>query len=407
MTAGIRPLGPTFVSYRASDGGNHAESLAWTLRAAGVPVWHDQTDLPPGDTRERLVEALASGLSGAVLVVTPEIAASQVVRDIEVPALRMLAADPGFSLAIASAIEDLSHPGHLDYEAPDRLLGLPADSLRPFKQYRIPGDIGTIARELARRRMRVHRELGQVVLEINLQTRLEAHAEVSGSGLVVRTRPPTDGRRCPPVGIWPPLADFLRDLPQLAEASAGERLLVRGGAHLSVAFALGAALPTTTRWPMTVEGSDRQPWDGGAATGVEIQERFETRDSGSVPAVCVDLVPTPAPVATFDEHVKHHAYRGVLWINPARREPLPPAAGAGTADAISDCIRRAAAACGTNRVDLFLRVPFPMAVFLGRRLNTLEVTLYEWEDGIVPPRYVATATVAAGRGGGPIVRTPA
>jgi len=158
---------------------------------------------------------------------------------------------------------------------------------------------------------------------------------------------------------------------------------------------------------MTVEGSDRQPWDEAAAAGVDIQERFETRDGGSVPAVFVDLVPTPAPVATFDEHVKHQAYRGVLWINPARREPLPPAAGAGTADVVSDCIRRAAAACGTNRVDLFLRVPFPMAVLLGRRLNTLEVTLYEWEDGIAPPRYVPTATVAAGRGGGPIVRTPA
>jgi len=234
MTAGVRSLGPTFLSYRASDGRDHAESLAWALRAAGVPVWHDETDLPPGDTRERLVEALKSGLSGAVLVVTPEIVASPVVRDIEVPALRTLAADPAFSLAIASTIEDLSRPGHLDFGAPDRLLGLPADSLRPFKQYRVPADISTIARELARRRMRVHRELGQVVLEINLQTRLEAQAEVSGSGLVVRTRPPTGGRRCPPAGIWQPLADFLRDLPQLAEASAAERLLVRGGAHLSV-----------------------------------------------------------------------------------------------------------------------------------------------------------------------------
>ncbi len=198
MTTRVRPLGPTFLSYRVSDGRAYAESLAWALRAAGIPVWHDETDLPPGDTRHRLQEALASGLSGAVLVVTPELADSAVVRDVEVPAILALAADPAFSFAIASTVEDPAHSGHLDFAAPDQLLRLPPDSLRPFKQYGIPADTGTIARDLARRRMRVHHELLQATLEINLQTRLAPQAEVSGSGLVVRTRPPTDGRRCPP-----------------------------------------------------------------------------------------------------------------------------------------------------------------------------------------------------------------
>ena len=97
MTPRVEPLGPTFLSYRVSDGRAYAESLAWALRAAGIPVWHDETDLPPGDTRHRLQEALASGLSGAVLVVTPELADSAVVRDVEVPAILALAADPAFS----------------------------------------------------------------------------------------------------------------------------------------------------------------------------------------------------------------------------------------------------------------------------------------------------------------------
>src|SRR5439155_22187904 len=132
-------------------------------------------------------------------------------------------------------------------------------------------------------------------LEINLLTRLAAQAEASGSGLIVRTRPPADGRRSPPAAIWAPFADFLRDLPQLAEASAAERLLVRGGAHLSVAFALGAGLPTTTCWRMAVEGSDRQPWNDAAAGEMELQERFEMLDGRDLPAaVFVDLVPAPA-----------------------------------------------------------------------------------------------------------------
>jgi hypothetical protein len=405
MMTGVKPLGPTFLSYRVSDGRHHAESLAWALRAGGVPVWHDETDLPPGDTRERLQEALASGLSGAVLIVTPELGDSSVVRDVEAPALWALAADPAFSFAIASAIEDPDRLGHLDFSAPDRLLGFPADSLRRFKQYRVPADTGTIPREMARRRMRVHRDLGLETLEINLQTRLAAQAEVSGSGLVVRTRPPADGHRCPPATIWPPLADFLRDLPQLAEASGAKRVLVHGGAHLSVAFALGAGLPTTTGWRMAVEGSDRQLWDDVAADGVELQERLETRDGrDGVSAVFVDLVPTPEPVGTFDEHVRHRAYSGILRVSRVRPAALPPEAAAGTADAISDRIRHAAAACGTTHVDLFLRAPFPMAVLLGRRLNTLEITLHEWEDGVAPPpRYVPMVRVAAGRGGGPII----
>ena len=406
MTVGVRPLGPTFISYRTSDGRDYAESLAWSLRAAGVPVWHDEADLPPGDTRQRLEEALASGLSGAVLIVTPELSDSAVVRDIEVPAIRALTSEPAFTFVVASTMEDPSRPGHLDYAAPDRLLGLPADTLRVFKQYLMRTDTGTIARELARRRMRVQRDLGRPVLEINLQTRLAAQAEVSGAGLVVRTRPPIDGHRCPPLTIWAPLADFLRDLPQLAEASGAERLLVRGGAHLSVAFALGAALPTTTRWHMSIEGSDGQSWDDAATSHVELHERFETGLGDSL-SVFVDLVPTPAPVATFDEHIARHPSRGILRIGHARPAPLSAASGSGTADKINARIRHAAAACGTNRLDLFLRAPFPMAVLLGRRLNTLEVTPYEWEDGITPPHYVPMATVAAGRGGGPIIRTHA
>jgi len=57
----------------------------------------------------------------------------------------------------------------------------------------------------------------------------------------------------------------------------------------------------------------------------------------------------------------------------------------------------------THRVHLFLRTPFPIALLLGRPLNTLEVTLYEWDDTGVAPRYVEVATVASGRGGGGIL----
>ncbi|PWJ54309.1 TIR domain-containing protein [Quadrisphaera granulorum] len=94
---GTDPRGPIFISYRQSDGAATAAALAWTLRAAGMPVWHDATDLPPGDTNERLAQALQSGLSGAVLLVTPEIQKSMV----ELPRLLELEQDPNFVLVLA------------------------------------------------------------------------------------------------------------------------------------------------------------------------------------------------------------------------------------------------------------------------------------------------------------------
>lgn len=72
------PLGPLFVSYRQSDGARLAHQLAWTLRTFGLPVWQDKADLLPGDTRTRLREALGSGLSGAVLLITPELRKSRI-----------------------------------------------------------------------------------------------------------------------------------------------------------------------------------------------------------------------------------------------------------------------------------------------------------------------------------------
>ena len=86
----VSPRGPVFLSYRLSDGAELAIALAWALRSAGVPVWLDRSDLPPGDTERRLEEAMQSGLSGAVLLVTPDIAASNVVKDIELPHLLVL-----------------------------------------------------------------------------------------------------------------------------------------------------------------------------------------------------------------------------------------------------------------------------------------------------------------------------
>jgi len=100
----IDPFGPTFLSYRQSDGTELATTVAWALRTMGLPVWRDIDDLPPGDTNTRLQEAMSDGLSGAVLLVTQGVAQSTAIKEIEAPQLLRLHADPGFSFAIGNAI---------------------------------------------------------------------------------------------------------------------------------------------------------------------------------------------------------------------------------------------------------------------------------------------------------------
>ena len=109
----VIPRGPVFLSYRHSDGTELAVDMAWALRAAGIPVWLDRDDLPPGDTERHLDEAMQSGLSGAVLLVTPDIGVSTCIKDVELPRLLALEATGLFTLSIGSTIK-MKHGG-IDY----------------------------------------------------------------------------------------------------------------------------------------------------------------------------------------------------------------------------------------------------------------------------------------------------
>lgn len=403
---GVDLLGPVFVSYRVSDGAAHALKLAWALRTTGVPVWHDETDLPPGDTTRRLEAALAAGLSGAVLVVTTEIHESSVVRNVELPALLDLERNSEFTLAIASVVENPTRPTALDFEAPDRLLEQPAGTLKRLKQYRLLSDADTaaLAHQMALQRMAMHARLRRDPLVIDLQTRAAPRAAVADAGLVVRTRPPEAGHRAPPSDIWAPLAAFLAALPKLVAESGASRVVIRGGAHLSVAFALGATLPVTSGWPLTVtdrSGDWRPEVDGPAPPLVGKARTLDPQ--GRALAVAIDLVPGPAPMDTFKSHLAATTYGAGLRITLPGHEMIPATSSAATVAELSRRIRDAASRCQTNRVALFLRVPFPIALHLGRMLNTLTVDLFEWDDGTDPPIYVPTVTVASGRGASPII----
>ena len=416
----VSPRGPVFLSYRHSDGADLAMALAWALRASGVPVWLDRSDLPPGDTERRLAEAMQSGLSGAVLVVTPDVGASTVIRETELPQLLALEAEGAFTLSIASTIG--AEAGGLDYSAPDRLLSQTMPILKGLRQdpALTSREIADIARSHCRRRMEALRadiaSTGQVI-DINLQTRIVPSAFGPYGDLVVRLRPPMNGDRRPHRQGLEDLRLFLGDLPHLLEIAGARRARVSGGAHLSVAFALGAALPTTLLGDVDVVDAaghtwvfaDNAPAPAASTRLLEVTDRSPRGTPIGEAVVYVDLLPSRNDPA-FDRLLEARLGRlaNVFHIRPvAEGNLLPEDAGAIIAEA-SHAIRQAASRSETSEVHLLLRCPWTVALLLGRTLNTIRVNLYEWEDGpgdgdsLVAPRYLPSLVVRAGAGGSPI-----
>ena len=416
----VDPRGPVFVSYRQSDGSSLAADTAWALRASGVPVWHDESDLPPGDTECRLAEAMASGLSGAILLVTPEIQFSRIVREVELPQLLELEKDSAFTLSVLSVIERDS--GKLEYGAPDRLLSQPEGTLTRLKQEpaRTQRQRANAARSHCQRRMQAVRskvEGAERIITVDVQTRIPPFATRVDADLVLRLRPPIDGQRRPHHQGLQDLRLFLSNLPQLLALAGAEHARVRGGAHLSAAYAIGAALPTTLLgrvevvdtagdvWSLT----GNEPFPDGSYQILGFEQASSAFPSAGAVLVYVDLLPTRNDSA-FDELVAEHTDRfaAAFHVRPIRGGRLNPDEAAAITGEASRVIRELAGQFRTSEVHLLLRCPWTVAFLLGRTMNTLRVHLYEWEDGPSDlngpprPRYLPSLVVRSGAGGSPI-----
>ena len=416
----VDPRGPVFISYRQSDGSSLAADTAWALRAAGVPVWHDESDLPPGDTERRLAEAIASGLSGAILLVTPEIQLSRVVREVELPQLLELEKNSAFTLSVLSVIE--RGAGELDYGAPDRLLSLPEGILTRFKQEPARTQSQKANAALAHCQQRMQAVRGKIeeacrTITVDAQTRIPPFATRVDADLVLRLRPPNDGDRRPHRHGLQDLKLFLASLPQLVALAGAEHARFRGGAHLSAAFALGAALPTTLIGRVEVvdtagdvwslQGNAPAPNGSNHILGV-VQPSTTYAPAGAI-LVYLDLDPSPNNLA-FDELVAESTDRfaAAFHIRTTLGGMLNPGDAAAITGEASRTIRQLAGQFRTSEVHLLLRCPWGVALLLGRTLNTLRVHLYEWEDGPdqrranANPRYLPSLVVRSGSGGSPI-----
>lgn len=407
--------GPLFLSYRQSDGTPIVTSLAWRLRAAGIPVWRDKDDLPPGDTADRLEDAIADGLSGAVFIITPDIAHSDVVRGIEAPELiRLHQGDSRFQLLVAN---DVATPGttSLDYGAPDRLLGRPRKELQGVNQSVASSDgLDELVKDALWHRMAEHRQLvadAGAVLSLTIQTRNIAQVyDRTGAQLDIRVRP-SQHERLPDPQALDDLRRTLGLLPDAVTRTGAQTVRVAGGAHLSVALALGAALPSSRVGHLEVIDQRGDRWASTTEAVVPSTRtlKIETtdRDHGATNvdrprvAVYVDLLPTRSDSA-WDSYLDERQAAIVEYaaIRPIAQGLLDPAAAGTIAAEAAALIRQFSAEHANAPVDLLLRVPFPIAVLLGRLSNTLRIRSYEWDDSMQGsedhrPRYVPCLDIHA------------
>ena len=409
----INPTDPVFISYRQSDGTDITAELAWLLRAAGIPVWRDRDDLPPGDTEQRLNEAMNAGLSGAVLVITPEVTKSEVVQHVESPRLIELHSDhPQFVLGIANAVE--REPGKLDYDAPDRVLLKRPGTLNGVDQ--TPADragLINLVGKLVFHRIAAQRELNGTddTFNISIQTRNTPQVyDRTGSELDIRIRPNTH-ERLPSVPGLVDLADVIRFLPDAVTRSSAKRVQVSGGAHLTVAFALGAAIPSSRVGNLEVVDQRGGSWASGTEADLSDPALLEVAGSGSNPqpnssgrsrvAIYLDLLQRRSDAA-YERYLDEDGDALTAWrhLRLGTDDLInPDDAGAVAAEAAHH-IRELSETNNNAEAHVLLRCPFPIAVLVGRLCNTLRVTTYEWDDtdpaegdADYRARYVATMKI--------------
>ncbi|WP_431233189.1 SAVED domain-containing protein [Mycolicibacterium psychrotolerans] len=415
------PKGPIFISYRQRDGTAVAAELASLLRTAGLPVWRDRDDLPPGDTESRLTQAISAGISGAVLVVTPDIVNSNVVKSVEAPRLLGLHhSQPEFALAIANAVETESRS--TDYAAPDTLLGIEPGTLAGVDQH--PTDragLLHIVRQLMWHRAANHRP--RVTLtntcELSVQTRNQPQSyDRTPSVFDIRVRP-SDHERLPSTTGLTDLRDTIGFLPDAITRSAAQRVQIRGGAHLCVAVAVGAALPSTRIGHIDVIDQQGKFWasSGEARLSTPPHIYIESQGVGDAPiasrrravAVYLDLM-KPSSDAAFERYLEDSRQRLSAWLHlrSTGGDLLDHSAAGAIAAEAAARIRTLANDHGNADVHLLLRCPFPIAILLGRLTNTLRVVAYEWDDGdqgrddAGRPRYVPTLRIRASATAGAI-----
>jgi hypothetical protein len=397
------PTGPCFLSYKR-ERATEAGLLVDALRDHGIPTWQDVLDLPSDMTETALEHVLSDPeTSGAVLLATPEVELSNVIRKIEVPRIFSRAArrDGFFAIPIAA--------GKLSYGDMARVLG-PGLGLTDIASYNVmratddPLD-GGFAASVARRALRerisaIHRSVDAgEALTLQVSTRVPL-PKSTGITLRADLTHRFEGRQARP-DAWEQhlLPAFAAVAMEIARSAPGRMVEVTGFLALPAAVALGAAMPSL--------GPVRAAWLQEQAKFGVTTERWSLADADQDCGFTSEVRPQSpsaedlALLVSVTNDVVHDftlsrvglPLRAVVHLKPADPRPARVQLGPGQArnlaclavDAVRDAVAHYSA---RGTVHLFLAAPSGIAFMIGQQLNTLgRVQTYE-HDPAGPTPYL-------------------
>ena len=396
------PTGSVFISYRRSParpaGNGEATLVCDALRRAGVPTWRDLDSLAYEPTEEALVAALDDpSLSGAILLVSPEVASSPIVSRIEaVRIFRRYRAGDGFW--VLPVLIDL------DYGEADAALDSPAgfQDLGHWNMYKIESEtIGSSeARTIARR-----------AVKARLQAIRAKDVDGPLSIGVFARRPPAatcslahdfsaqfNGRKVDDGGYKAFEKALLDGASRILETFPSPRLVGEGMAPLPLGALVGAVYSPRAgfelRWSQFVEGRNRQQWSFDLPAGEIAMDARVTRGDPS----SEDLVLAIGLSADIEHAMAESlrglgvAFRACMHCSPRSGSYTPgrvlaPEQGVGFVLSAIQKVRnlREDFAMKRAHLHLFLACPLAMAVLIGQKLNTFsDCHLYEHDPGASP-----------------------
>lgn len=387
--------GKVFISYtHRGEAPQRAQQIARLLDAAGVRNFLDRNDLGVGDIYGIIDRSLRQDCAGGVLVATEGLQFSDFVRHEELPRLLTAARRQDKALEVANDLKTIPEgktEPTLDPDGPDRVMGLPKGTLRKLTHF----DFDQPDDERGFLRGWLKRKLGHLQgepVEIDIQSYVQDDVDHNWrSDLRIRTplHLERDVAATPlPNPAMTALATAFPLVSDALHAAAPSRVTITGGGHAPVGLALGGVLVATKiKCPVFVEDDRRQLWgplpdpDPGTSTmsASELPASAVRRLDAQAKRIAAYVEISQRPNTLFEEFVGglDTPIAGALKLQRVGLRRVEPAEGVRLADSIAAEIRNFADQRGAHEIVLCGSFNFPMAVMIGRLLNTFGVVAYD------------------------------
>ena len=388
--------GQMFVSYRRSpardSGDAEAQLVCDALRDRGVPTWRDLDDLNPEPTEDNLVTTLNStDIAGAVMLVSPEIRHSQMIRVVEAPAIldRFKKLD-GFILKPVLI--------NLDYQDADWILARPGafQEISRFNIDRIPSeslepeDARRIANAVLKQRLAAVRHYAPLrPFFVGLYNRRSPSAK--GFILLHNFTPYFTGRESTTDAYARIETALYETAAALAATGDMVPVIAQGNAALPLGVLFGAVYSPFVFdlvWKQAAPGSTEEAcWSlkSGVAdiemTTCKTRANLESEDLLLAVSINADVDPAAAEFLDISNLSPRAMISVGLRNGPLRRgQAISPQQGLKIAYTAIDAARNLRTTLRMKRANLhlFLACPLSLAVLIGQNLNTFgECVVYE------------------------------